>query len=177
MTARNSARAAAMLKQDPPLPGSVRRLSRIVMISGLIIPALVGVVARFVLQSRGVDVVSWGQGAALLMPLTLLFLVPFLGLVLVASQVIRKKIADKPGDLQMWLHIYAGAFVGVACISVNFLYDSLTYSGPGGLAEVVFMMMALWMVTVPALLAYGAAGALAGGVLGRLVYQLRVGRR
>ena len=75
-------------RQAAPL--SVRRFFRAILLTGLLLPAALGIVIRTVLQIQGVGVVSLAQGAAGVMPLTLLFLIPYFLLAMLIRRVLVK---------------------------------------------------------------------------------------
>jgi len=146
---------------------------RAIWIGGLILTPLVGLAARQALAARGIAVVDLSRGASLIVPITLFFEVPFVILAAILRRLLRKTVRTEPEALRKWLYTSWGAFAGMAAALGYVQYDTFLYSGPGGFAEVVGMMMALWMLTLPAFLAIGAVGAGVGAVLGQLLWRLR----
>ena len=148
--------------------GAGRRLVQLIVIGGLALPVVVGLAARAHLQSQGVPVVSVGQGAVLLVPVIILHEVPFAILALI----VRRMLSDVPqSDDERYLpRVFAsvGAFLGLAGVLGFQLFDTMSY--PGGFGEVVGMMIALWIITIPLLLVFGAMGIVAGGAAGILVW-------
>ncbi|MBT8409762.1 MAG: hypothetical protein KJN93_09065 [Alphaproteobacteria bacterium] len=148
-----------------------------ILIVGLLLPVFAGVIARSVLQVRGVSVVSWTEGAALLVPLAIWAAIPFAALAFVLRRMLRDVAAKRPELMPAWISTAIGAALGLVAFQGYTLFDMMTYSGPGGFAEVVSMTLVLWMLTVPFALAMGAIAAGVGGVLGRLVWEARLWRR
>ncbi len=158
---------------DPP---AIRRLVRTIWIGGLILTPLVGLAARQTLAARGVPVVDLSRGAALILPLALFFEVPFVILAMIVRRLLRKIARTGPGALTKWLYMSGGSFAGMLAVIAYSQFDMFLYSGPGGFGEVVGMMLALWMLTLPSVLAIGAVGAAVGAVLGQLAWRIRTSR-
>ena len=152
---------------------AIRRLVRAIWIGGLILTPLVGLVARQTLAARGISVVDLSRGISLILPVTLLFEIPFLVLALIVRRLLKKTVQQDPETLPKWLHTCWGAFAGLIAVMAYVQLDAFAYAGPGGFSEVVGMMLALWMFTLPSFLAIGAVGAAVGAVLGQLAWRLR----
>ena len=58
-----------------------------------------------------------------------------------------------------------GAYSGLVLSHGFIVTGLLLYEGPGGLAEAVYMFMALWMITIPYMIAVTGVGALVGAGL------------
>lgn len=145
---------------------------RTIWIGGLVLTPLVGLVARQTLAARGIAVVDLPRGAALVLPMTLFFEVPFVALALIVRRQLLRTAAQDPDALPRWLCICSGAFAGLVAAIGYFQFDMFLYSGPGGFAEVVGMTLVLWMITLPSFLAIGAVGAGVGAVLGQIVWRV-----
>lgn len=154
-------------------PASIRILFRSIWIGGLVLTVVMGIAARFALQAQGVSVVSWSQGISLVIPLAILFEIPFLVLAYVARKNLRRAVAEEPASLQMRFHVLVGALAGQLVLFGYMIFGMLSYSGPGGLGEVVAMFLVMWMLTIPYLLFYGLIGAAFGGAFGWVVWKLR----
>ncbi|TDK47469.1 hypothetical protein [Antarcticimicrobium luteum] len=164
--------------EDPKQPGipdppAVRRLVRAIWVGGLILTPLVGLAARQTLAARGIPVVGLSRGVSLILPVTLFFEVPFVILAAIVRRLLRKTVRQQPEALTRWLYMSAGSFAGMLATIAYSQFDMFLYSGPGGFGEVVGMMLALWMLTLPSFLAIGAAGAGVGAVVGQLLWRLR----
>lgn|GEM_PF-6421534 len=140
-----------------------------ILIGGLIRTTLVGLAARRALAARGVAVVDLSRGAVMILPVTLFFGVPFVLLTMIVRRLLRKTFRQQPEALTKWLYMSGGAFAGMLVAIAYSQFDMFLYSGPGGFGEVVGMVLALWMLTLPSFLAIGAVGAGVGTVLGQLV--------
>lgn len=152
-------------RQAAPL--SVRRFFRAILLTGLLLPAALGIVIRTVLQIQGVGVVSLAQGAAGVMPLTLLFLIPYFLLAMLIRRVLVKTHARGGLAFRRWWYVAVGAFVGMTLVCIFLLSTML--SDYEALTMVVFM----WPLAFPIMLAYELPGVLAGGVLGWLAWWIR----
>ncbi|WP_127904089.1 hypothetical protein [Solirhodobacter olei] len=144
---------------------SARVLIHAIWISGLALPALMGVVARETLRAQNVSVVTLPDGLALILPLSVWFEIPFLVLALITRWLLARTIQRRPQRFSFWLTALIGAFLAMAAFDGYSLFNMLMYQGPGGLAEAVSMTLALWMLTVPFLLIQSGGAALAGGAI------------
>jgi hypothetical protein len=137
-----------------------------IWISGLFLPSIQGLFARAILQSRGVPTVSLIEGFQLIVPVTAISLIPFAILAVIVRRIL---IGFRRADRWLWLGwniVSAGALVGLfAAVSVYLLEPMLSRS----FLEAISMMMMLWFVTLPVLIAYAVGGAFVGGALGSLL--------
>lgn len=147
---------------------SSRMLVRATWITGLILPSLVGLIAMGILQSRGIPVVSLGEGLRLVIPFTLFVSWPFAILAWVLNRIFTSLPASDRGLWVGWNIVAAGAFLGLSVALGYYIIEPMLYSGPGGFAEVVSMMVLMWMITLPLLLAISIGGVVSGGVIGAL---------
>ena len=152
-------------RQAAPL--SVRRLFRTVLLTGLLLPGVLGLVIRTVLQIQGVGVVSLAQGAAGVIPLTLLFLIPYFLLAVLVRLILLKTHARGERPFRRWWYVSVGAYVGLTLVCIFLL--SVVLPDFEALAMVVLM----WPLTFPFMLAYEVPGVLAGGVLGWIAWWIR----
>ena len=148
-------------------PRSVRRLFRTILLTGLLLPAVLGLVIRTVLQIQGVGVVSLAQGAAGVIPLTLLFLIPYFLLAVLVRLILLKTHARGERPFRRWWYVSVGAYVGLTLVCIFLL--SVVMPDFEALAMVVVM----WPLTFPFMLAYEVPGVLAGGVLGWIASWIR----
>lgn len=152
-------------RQAAPL--SVRRFFRTVLLTGLLLPAVLGLVIRTVLQIQGVGVVSLAQGAAGVMPLTLLFLIPYFLLAMLIRRVLVKTHARGELPFRRWWCVSVGAFAGMTLVCIFLLSTMLPDY------EALTMVVFMWPLTFPIMLVLEVGGVLAGGMLGWLAWRIR----
>ncbi|MCA0044470.1 hypothetical protein [Celeribacter litoreus] len=154
---------------------SARLIVNGIWISGFLITAIVGVVAREVLISQGRGVVTIERGIELLIPFAIWSNIPFFPLALIVRWRLKKTLATRPKDYLRIVYIALGAWAGAAIVHGLSLYGSMTYSGPGGFAEVVSMMIVLSIITVPAMILYYGGGAVVGALVGAVAHRISFG--
>lgn len=154
---------------------SARLLVHAIWLGGIILTIALGAAAREVLKAQGVSVVSVEEGLKLLLPYALWADAPFIALALLVRWRLRKTLAEYPDDFGRMMHMAFGSFVGTAVVHGMMQFQSMTYSGPGGFAEVVAMAIVLSIMTIPAMILTCSVGAAIGGLLGALVHRLRFG--
>ena len=136
-----------------------------IVLTGLFLPSLMGIVIRLALSARGVDVVTWEQGARWMLPLTLFFLPAYLLLAGLAYRRLLHRVIRRGQALGRWWHVFLGAYLGLVTISIYLLATSLQH------IRDTAHLIAFWPLTLPWislwLLAGAATGALCGGVLWR----------
>lgn len=148
---------------------SGRKLVHAIWIVGLLVPGAIGLAAKFVLDSRGVPTVSLVRGFELIFPLTLFTEIPFVILSLIARAILRRPSPmDRETRIGLNL-VIGGALAGLVLAVGGYLLEPMLYAGPGGLAEVVGMMLALWPITLPFLFLWSAVGIIGGGIIGGIL--------
>ncbi|AOV17646.1 hypothetical protein BJI67_11770 [Acidihalobacter aeolianus] len=151
-----------------PVPRPVQRLFRLVLLTGLLLPAILGIAIWLVLAVMGVRVVEPATGLALaVLPLTLLFLIPYFILAMLMRVVLVKKHARGPLPFRIWLHVAVGGYVGVTVVSIWLLSGLLPDF------EAASMVAAMWPLTLPFVLLLDLGGVMLGGIVGWLVWKLR----
>ena len=144
----------------------VGRLFRLTYFTGLLLPACLGIVIRSVLAVKGVQVATWSEGAAWVMPLTLMFLIPFALLAHYSRSVLRRVRRRGMARFRMWLYIFVAAYLGMTVGLGVLLVDVL--QSIEGIAHVV----AFWPFTLPYLLLWGIGSAVVAGPAGWLVWAV-----
>ncbi len=139
-------------------------LVNLIMLGGIALPPLLGLVAFVVLRSRGVQTIGLVHGFSLLIPLIFLTTVPYVLLALIVSKVLKSSTPNEPPSLTALMSVSAGAALGLST-SLGYLILG-TILSERGLGEAVGMMMALWMLTLPAFLVVGAVGVIVGSAAG-----------
>lgn len=137
-------------------------LFHITWLSGPVLLALYGLYARAALQGSGVEVVSWDRGIELLIPLAIWAQPSFFVVAIVTRRRLRRMVAADPGSFRMGMLMGLGAFAGLIVAHGWFTLGLLLYSGPGGLAEAVYMILALWIISVPYMIMVTGFAALVG---------------
>lgn len=151
-----------------PAPRPVQRLFRLILLTGLLLPAALGIAIWLVLAAMGVRVVDPASGLALaVVPLTLFFLIPYFILAVLVRAVLIKKHARGPLPFRKWRHVGFGAYVGATVVSVGLLGSLLPDF------EAASMVAAMWPLTLPFVLLYELGGAVLGGAFGWLVWKVR----
>lgn len=146
---------------------SIRALVLSICATGFLLPSFWGMVVRAVLVARGVAVVSWSQGAALIGPLTILFLFPWIFFALLTNSVLSTVNRRNPREVPKWLHMFLAGFIGLTLTFSFLLIDLLQDVGETPL----FLAMFPFTVFVPLLL--GAGGVVLGALAGWLVWLMR----
>ena len=148
-------------------PRSVQGLFRTILLTGLLLPAVLGVVIRTILQIQGIGVVGLAEGAAGVIPLTLFFLIPYFLLAMLIRRVLVKMHARGAVPFRRWWYVSVGAFIGMTLASISLLSTMLPDY------EAMTMVVFLWPLTFPFMLVFEVGGVLAGGVLGWIAWWLR----
>jgi len=163
---RRSAKGMGDLEQIQPRHRFLIGLFfHVTWLSGPVLMALYGVAARAILLGRGVEVVSWERGVELLLPFALWAEPPFLVVAVMTRKRLRQLISRDPGAFRTGMAMALGAYSGLVLSHGFIVTGLLLYEGPGGLAEAVYMFMALWMITIPYMIAVTGVGALVGAGL------------
>lgn len=145
-------------------PQSVRRFFLITLLTGLLLPSVIGLVVWIVLFNLGIGVVNLAQGAAIVLPFTLFFFLPYLLLgMFTRSVLIKLNTPEKMHSHRKW-YIAIGAYTGLTLISIFML--SMILPDFEGIAMVVFM----WPLTFPVVLIFEIIGVLAGSVFGWVIW-------
>ena len=147
-------------------------LFHVTWLSGPVLLALYGVYARSALQAQGVEVVSWQRGVDLLIPLAIWAEPAFFVVAIVTRKRLHTMVEADPGSFRKGMFMGLGAFTGLVLAHGWFILGMLLYSGPGGLAEAVYMTLALWMLTVPYLIILTGVAALAGAGLVWVLFRI-----
>jgi hypothetical protein len=145
---------------------SVGRLFLLTYLTGLLLPAALGIVIRSVLAAKGVSVATWSEGAGWVMPLTLMFLIPFALLAHYSRSVLRRVRRRGMARFRKWLYIFVAAYLGTTLGLGVLLVDVL--QSIEGIAHVV----AFWPFTLPYLLLWGIGSAVVAGPAGWLVWAV-----
>ncbi|MEJ2479028.1 MAG: hypothetical protein P8Y78_02405 [Acidihalobacter sp.] len=148
-------------------PRAVRNLFRTILLTGLLLPAGLGVMIRTILQIQGVGVVGLAEGAAGVLPLTLFFLPPYFLLALLIRRVLLGMHARGEMPLRRWWYISVGAYAGMTLVCM-FLLSSILPD-----YEAITMVVFMWPLTFPYVLVLELGGVLAGGVLGWIAGWIR----
>ena len=148
-------------------PRSVRNLFRITLLTGLLLPAALGVMVRSILQIQGIGVVGLAEGAAAVIPLTLFFLPPYFLLALLIRRVLLMTHARGEMRFRRWWYISSGAYIGMTLVSM-FLLSSILPD-----YEAITMVVFMWPLALPYVLVLELGGVLAGGVLGWIAWWIR----
>lgn len=156
-----------------PLGPAQRYLPHAIWISGFVLSALTGVIVRQSLAAQGIPVVSWGEGISLMIPFALWAEIPFGVLALIAVWLLRRRQCEDPASLPKWIYMIGGALAGLLAAQAQMLYGMMSYHGPGGFIEVVFLTIGLPFVTVPMMLGIGAIGVFVGAVVGFGIWIFR----
>lgn len=137
------------------------------LLTGGLLPAILGGVVWTILLIMGVGVVDLTQGAAGVLPLTLFFLIPYLVLALLTRRVLVRMQARGTLPFRRWWHFCLGAYVGMTLVSIFVLvtllpdYESMT------------MVTFMWPLTLPFILVCDLGGVLVGAILGWIVWRVR----
>ncbi|MEJ2631166.1 MAG: hypothetical protein P8011_14630 [Acidihalobacter sp.] len=153
-------------RQAAPL--SVRRFLRTFPLAGLLPPAVLGIVIRTVLQIQGIGVVSLVQGAAGLMSLSLLFLLPYFLLAMLIRRVLVKTPTRGELPFRRWWYVSVGAFAGMTLVCIFLLSTMLPDY------EALTMVVFMWPLTFPIMLVLAVGGVFAGGIPGWLAWRIRI---
>jgi len=152
---------------------SITILVYTIIITPLLLPTLLGIVIRISLQAKELPVVSWLEGAGLVLVLTLWFIIPFLILSYATKRVLLKLSEKHSPVFSKWFHIFVGAFLGVTLAAADQLLSVLQAQGPGGLPNAVGLMVALWVIVVLDLVLFSALAGLFGAALGWIIWFAR----
>lgn len=172
---------------------AIRWVTHATWIAGFLTIIGIGFVGRAILVSRGVAVLAWPDAIALFVPFALFHEIP----ILVFSIMLRRACfqafdgsasgvsnyllaviapsvsAEKAQEFPELLHAVVGSCVGLVFVVGAGLLGAVLYSGPGGFAEVVVMILAMFPLTMAYELVLGLVGAAIGGLLGGWVYKAR----
>jgi hypothetical protein len=140
-------------------------LFHLTWLSGPALLALYGLYARSSLQANGVEVVSIERGIELLIPLAIWAEPAFFVVAIVTHRRLRNMVAADPGSFRKGMLMGLGAFTGLVLSHGWLALGMLLYAGPGGFAEVVYMTLAMWMISIPYLIMLTGVAALFGAGL------------
>lgn len=157
------------------LPLTARLLVHAIWLGGIVLTPGLGVVGREVLIARDVPVVTLTEGARLILPMAIWADIPFLLLAFVVRRRLRSAAKASLDELPKAMVLSAGAFLGALAAMGISLFGAVTYSGPGGFAEVVIMLLVMWPMTTAAMVFYCAAGAAIGALLAAIVWRIASG--
>lgn len=156
---------ASQERQLAPRP--VRRLFSLMLLTGALLPSILGIAVWTMLRIRGVGVVGLAQGAAGVLPLTLFFLIPYLVLGMLAYRVLVRMHARGAPPFRRWWHISLGAYGGMTLVGIFLLVTLLPDY------EAMTMVVFMWPLTLPFILVFELGGVLAGGALGWIAWRVR----
>lgn len=159
------------------LPGRDRSLLFMILVIGVVLSAMIGVAGKFYLDAKGVATVGWGRGVQLMVPVVIWAEVPYLVYFFVAQLFMRRALRTDRASLSRIRVVLLGGMIGLAAVVGYTLFGMVTYVGPGGFGEMVAMMLALSMFTLPWLIFKAAVGAVIGALLGGLVVRVLAGRQ
>ena len=151
-------------------------LAHAIWVSGFVITGVAGVYAKVSLEAAGVPTVPWARGIQLIISIALWAETPYLALLVLGRWRFRKIDPANREDVAKARAILAGSWLGVCVLMGIVLGGLFTYSGPGGFAEAVSMVLFLAPITVPSLILQAGIGAAIGGMLGLAVWSWRSGR-
>ncbi|MGI3185660.1 hypothetical protein [Nioella aestuarii] len=140
-------------------------LFHVTWLSGPALLPLYGLYARASLQARGVEVVSLARGIELLVPLAIWAQPAFFVVAIITRNRIRKMASADPGAFRLGIYMGLGAYAGLVLAHGWFMLAMLLYDGPGGAAEAVYMIIALWMISIPYMIMITGFAALVGAGL------------
>ena len=138
-----------------------------IVLTGVLLPSLVGIVIRLALSARGVDVVTWEQGARWMLPLTLFFLPTYLLLAGLAYRRLLRRVIPRRQAFGYWWHLYLGAYLGLVTISIYLLATSLEH------IRDTAHLIAFWPLTLPWISLWLFAGMMAGALCGVVLWRWR----
>lgn len=177
----------------------VRLIAHLTWLGGLGAIYATGGLVWITLQSAGVSMVSWSRGVSLFIPVALFHAVPLILLALVEISACKAAIRGRkskwreyvlavlvpavsvaePKDAgRLWAALSGAGLLSVVWVCYS-LFTLASYQGPGGFAEAVIMTLALFPLTLGALMLHVALAAAIGGALGSGIYVLvrRRGRK
>lgn len=143
------------------------RFFKLVFLTGLLLPAVLGIVIRTIIAAKGVPVATWTEGVAWVLPLTLFILIPY-ALLAFYSRHVLLKVRDKPAArFQMWLYIFIGAYAGMTS-SLSFLLVQVLQS-----IRDIAHVVAFWPFTIVGVLLWAMGGAFIAGLVGWIVWAIQ----
>lgn len=143
-------------------------LVRLIWLGGFLLPVALGLGAIAILRSRGIATMGLAEGLVTLIPLILLVEIPFAVLALIVGKVLKNAQPNKPPSLTALMFVSGGALLGLVAALGYDLMGSFLFEGD--FRDVVGMMLALWMFTIPWLLTIGAFGIIMGGFAGAIFW-------
>lgn len=146
---------------------SIILLVKSIIITGLLLPSVLAIIVRTYLWTKGVDVVSLIEGAKWIIPLTIVFFVPFLILAFLTRRILLRTLKRNKAVFSKWLNICVGALIGTTTI-LGYLLVGILQS-----MEAVAYWPFLWPITLPRELLHASGGALLGGLFGWLWWVVR----
>jgi len=152
-----------------------------------------GVLSREILVARNIAVVPWSRGIALFVPFALAHEIPILlytallrraclqafrgkttGFSRYLLSVVATSVSvEKAEEFPKLLYAVLGSCLALLLASGASLLGSVLYTGPGGFAEVVVMMLAMLPLTLGYASVFGLVSAAIGGALGVWIYNVR----
>ncbi|WP_157617091.1 hypothetical protein [Thioclava pacifica] len=159
------------------LPARDRFLLLMILVVGVVLSTMIGVAGKLYLDANGVPTVGWGRGVQLMVPVVIWAEVPYLVYFLVAQIFMRRALRTDRATVPRVRVVLLGGLIGLAAVVGYTLFGMVTYVGPGGFGEMVAMMLALSMFTLPWLIFKAAVGAVIGALLGGLLARVLAERR
>ncbi|SFJ38021.1 hypothetical protein [Celeribacter neptunius] len=154
---------------------TTRLFVHFIWLSGIFLTLGLGVLARETLMARGIEVVSVERGAKLLLPYALWADAPFIVLAFMVRTRLRRALRECPEDTRRLFTIAIGSYLGTAVVHGVVQFQGLVYTGPGGFAEMVTMMILMSPLTIPGLVLTCAIGAAFGGLIAAYLHAWRSG--
>ena len=145
----------------------------VIWVTGLALPSILCSIVFLEHRAAGDLTVDFMRGLELIAPLTLLVFAPFAALSAITRRTALKITTAQRNEWITWNFVASGAFVGLIITLSNFVIEPMRYSGPGGFAEALGMMMALWIFTLPLLLFWSVLGVFVGGLIGLIFAVIR----
>ena len=145
----------------------ISRFVAIIYVTGLLLPAILGLIIRAILAAKGIEVVSLSQGLEWVIPLTLFFLVPFVLYGLATNFFLSKAVRGTLAELQKKSHICVGGFMGMS-MSLGYLLIIILQSIEG-----IAHAVAFFPFLIIGIILWASGGILAGFILGWAVWKIR----
>jgi hypothetical protein len=145
---------------------AIKILSVAIYSTGLFLPSIVGLIVRAIVSAQGLPVVSIAEGAFWMVLFAACFFPPFAVLGWLAQLILNGFQKSSPHRVRPTFFLFGGAFVGMTIVLGSLL--------PNILKRIDFVagVLALWIITIPAFLLYGAAGSVAGALLGWIIWRV-----
>ena len=149
---------------------SVRILVGAICITGLILPAGLGLAIRCLLAAKGVSVVSLAEGAQWVVPLTFVFFLPFGLFALIAWYSLGRAGQRSQSRFRARLFISSGVLLGMtAALGYVLIHILQTIKG---VADAV----AFWPFTIAGVFLWAIGGGMVGAIFGWIAWHAAVRR-